>query len=78
MFQADAATMKISVNTAIEVVVGFENTSGNRPRIAIPIAISSTRARRRTVTRVESVWSLRPDRRLPEQAARSERENDDQ
>src|ERR1700748_1203845 len=27
MFQADAATMKISVNTAIEVVVGFENTS---------------------------------------------------
>ena len=29
MFQADAATMKISVNTAIEVVVGFENTSGN-------------------------------------------------
>ena len=26
--------MKISVNTAIEVVVGFEKTSGNSPRMA--------------------------------------------
>ena len=28
MFQADAPTMKISVNTAIEVVVGLLKTSG--------------------------------------------------
>ena len=51
MFQDDAATMKISVNTAIEVVVGFENTSGNTPRITIATPTSSARNGRRAVTR---------------------------
>ena len=42
--------MKISVNTAIEVVVGFEKTSGNTPRIAIAIATSTARRGRRART----------------------------
>ena len=41
MFQADAEIMKISVNTAIEVVVGLLKSSGNTPRIASPVATSS-------------------------------------
>ena len=45
IFQALADTMKIRVNTAIEVSVGLLNSSGNRPRIASAITTPSARTR---------------------------------
>ena len=40
----DAETMKISVNTAIEVVVGLVKTSGNTPRTTTATATPAARA----------------------------------
>ncbi len=48
MFQLVAATMKITVNTAIEVAVGSVITSGKTARIAIATAIPATASRRGT------------------------------
>ena len=53
MFQADAATMKISVKTAIDVVVGLLKTSGktpedrdrSRPAAPVPMLARSSRPR---------------------------------